>query len=162
MKPVFTPSTHTYLTPNCIKKKKTIIINLNSHTLRASHSKTTQKPHISHESKLSSSKDQDSQHENFQNFIPSSSKIWNTKFKKTWQNYWSHLEHLKVQPMTTIQTINIHLEPIIKRKIPNALSKDTNLHTNKLALKSFHSHSRQYQRICINNLKSPITSKKEL
>ena len=50
-----------------------------------------------------------------------------------------------------------HLEPIIKRKITNTLSKDTNLHTNKLALKSFHSHSRQYQRICINNLKSPIT-----
>ena len=84
LKPVFTPSTHTHLTPNCIQKKKknTIIINLNSHTLWASHSKTTQKPHTSHETKLSSSKDQDSQHEHFQNFIPSSSKIWNTKSKR--------------------------------------------------------------------------------
>ena len=35
LKTVFTPSTRTHLTPNCIKKKKdTIIINLNSHTLR--------------------------------------------------------------------------------------------------------------------------------
>ena len=59
LKPVFTPSTHTHLTPNCIKKKKTIIINLNSHTPWASHSKTTQKPLTSHETKLSSSKDQD-------------------------------------------------------------------------------------------------------
>ena len=59
LKPVFTPITHTHLTPNCIKKKKkknTIIINLNSHTLWASHSKTTQKPHTSHETKLSSSR----------------------------------------------------------------------------------------------------------
>ena len=87
LKPVFTPSTHTHLAPNCIKIYiyiyiNTNIINLNSHTLRASHSKTTQKPHTSHETKLSSSKDQDSQHENFQNFIPSWSKIWNTKSKR--------------------------------------------------------------------------------
>ena len=73
LKPVFTPITHTHLTPNCIKikkklkkkKKNPLIINLNSHTLWPSHSKTTQNPHISHETKLSSSKDQGSQHENF-------------------------------------------------------------------------------------------------
>ena len=141
-------TTHIQLHLNIKHQCKQLELTLTLTHAMGFRSKTTQKPHSSHENKPPPSHDQDIQHSTLQNLIWNSNKTKNISIKFKLKRHGEILDTILLKFETLIRMQQFKpptytLILIIRRKFSNP--------------RSFHSHSRQWTKN-----KGPIILKKEL